>query len=63
MIALLYWMTEFSPGDLLWSQVAWWAIALFAGGISLTALSALLIGWRSFSPKERFQLFMLALFL
>lgn len=62
MIAVLYWMSE-PPGDLLWSRVAWWAIVLFAAGISLAALGGLAIGWKSFSPKERFQLFMLALFL
>ena len=63
MIALLYWITEFTPGNMLWWQVAWWAVALFAGGIALVALGALLIGWKTFNPRERFQLFMLALFL
>jgi hypothetical protein len=52
-IAFLYWMTEFGPGDLLWSRIAWWAIAFVTAGISLTALGALLIGWRTFSAKER----------
>jgi hypothetical protein len=56
-------MAEWAPGEAVGERVLWWIVLVIAVGFSILFWGLLLIWWQKWTPRERWRLFLSALFL